>query len=155
MNRDDALSHGSGNGGTQHSALLRTFLMFERRQQPMVPLAVFRSRLIRNAMAAGFVIGVSLLIGMLGYRWTGYDAATGRSLGWLESLYNASMILTGMGPADQRDPPPRPEMWFATFYAIFAGVVFLVSVGVLIAPVVHRVIHHFNLEAEEDAKASS
>jgi hypothetical protein len=154
VNKDDALSHGSGDGGKEHPALLRKLLLFERRQQPMVPVEVFRSRLIRNALAAGVIITVSLLIGMVGYHWTGTDRATHRGLGWLESLYNASMILTGMGPADQRDPPPRPEMWFATFYAIFAGVVFLVSVGVLLAPVVHRTIHHFNLESEEDEKKS-
>jgi hypothetical protein len=153
VNKDDALSHGNRGPG-EHPPLIKNFLLFERRQQPIVPIDVFRSRLIRNSFVAGLMIAVSLLIGMLGYHWTSHDPVTGRTLGWLESLYNASMILTGMGPADQRDPPPRPEMWFATFYAIFAGVVFLVSVGVLIAPVVHRVIHHFNLESEEDEKGS-
>ena len=154
MNRDDALSHGSGGKEPEHPALLKKLLLFERRQQPMVPVEVFRSRLIRNALAAGVIITISLVIGMFGYRWTGTDPVTHRGLGWLESLYNASMILTGMGPADQRDPPPRPEMWFATFYAIFAGVVFLVSIGVLVAPVVHRTIHAFNLESDEDEKKS-
>ena len=153
MNKDDALSHGSEGGG-EHPPLIKKLLLFERRQQPMVPIEVFRGRLIRNTLSAALMIAVSLLIGTLGYRWTSHDPITGRTLGWLESLYNASMILTGMGPADQRDPPPRPEMWFATFYSIFAGVVFLVSVGVLIAPIAHRVIHHFNLEAEEDEEKS-
>jgi hypothetical protein len=37
---------------------------------------------------------------------------------------------------------------FASFYAIYCGVIFLVVAGILLAPIIHRFIHHFHLEAD-------
>ena len=74
----------------------------------------------------------------------GYHAIGG--LPWVDSILNASMILTGMGPVD----PMRTAAakLFASAYAIFSGVAFLTSVGVLLAPLFHRFLHHFHLEVE-------
>jgi hypothetical protein len=58
------------------------------------------------------------------------------------------MILGGMGPVDNREVVPNAEKWFASAYALFAGVVFLVSVAVLLAPVLHRALHRFHLRDE-------
>jgi hypothetical protein len=44
---------------------------------------------------------------------------------------------------------------FASFYALFAGMVFLVAVGVMVTPVFHRILHHFHLEIEEDEENKS
>lgn len=148
MNKDDALSHGNRGPG-EHPPLIKNFLLFERRQQPIVPIDVFRSRLIRNSFVAGLMIAVSLLIGMLGYHWTSHDPVTGRTLGWLESLYNASMILTGMGPVDRLES--SGAKLFASGYSLFSGVAFLTSVGVLGAPVIHRLMHRFHLGLDEES----
>jgi hypothetical protein len=146
MNPDEAMGHGPHG---KKPPLMKRLLFFERRQQPLMSQAAFRDRLIRNAAAAGVMLGVSLVIGTMGYHLTSQEADTGTRLGMIESFYNASMILTGMGPADVRPNIPPAEMVFASFYALFSGVVFLVSMGVLLAPVVHRAVHHFNLEVEE------
>ncbi len=119
--------------------MIHRFMSFERRHQPLVPRAVYHARVRRNALVAGAILAVSLGIGVVGYRVCG-------GLSWLDSLYNASMILGGMGPVDARPEVPAAEKWFASAYALFAGVVFLVSVAVLLAPVVHRAIHRFHLE---------
>jgi hypothetical protein len=37
---------------------------------------------------------------------------------------------------------------FASFYALYSGVVLLASVGVLAAPIFHRFLHHFHLQDE-------
>src|SRR5713101_2917166 len=117
-------------------------LHFEHRHQPLLPAAKFRSRLVESAALAGLLIAVSLGLGMLGYHFVA-------GLSWLDSLLNASMILTGMGPVD----PMRTvaAKLFASGYAIFSGVAFLTSVGVLLAPVVHRFLHRFHLEADEES----
>ncbi len=95
-----------------------------------------------TAIALG-VIGGGLLIGMIGYHWIG-------SLTWQEAFYYSAMILSGEGP------PPDPQvltgvaLWhlhlFAGFYALFSGVTFITTVGVLFAPAVHRFLHRFHLE---------
>ncbi len=124
--------------------MIHRFVTFERRHQPLVPVRVYHARVRRNALVAASILGVSLAIGVVGYHVFG-------GLGWLDSLYNASMILGGMGPVDARPEVPAAEKWFASAYALFAGVVFLVSVAVLLAPVVHRAIHRFHLEDDPQA----
>jgi len=115
--------------------------MFEHHKQPLASRSEFTRRLVRfSALAAG-ILSVSLGIGVLGYHFL-------EGLSWLDSLVNASMILGGMGPLD----PIRTTAgkWFASFYALYSGMVILVAAGVMGAPVLHRILHHFHLEMEED-----
>jgi len=113
---------------------------FERRHQPVAPRKVFRSRLLRSLALGGSVLGISLAVGVAGYHWL-------VGLGWLDALLNASMILGGMGPVD---PVARTGgKWFASVYALYSGVALLTSVGVIFAPVLHRVLHVFHAETEE------
>jgi hypothetical protein len=65
-------------------------------------------------------------------------------LRWIDAFANAAMILSGMGPLDPIKT--NAGRLFAGFYAIFSGVAFLTTVGVLLAPVVHRFLHRFHLE---------
>jgi hypothetical protein len=119
----------------------------ERRHEPLLPYPVFLCRLGRSVLAGAAIIFGSLAIGVLGYRWTG-------QLSWLDSLYNASMILGGMGPVDDRGLGiPAAEKWFASAYALFAGMALLVIVGVMFAPLFHRFLHHFHLVEDEEKKA--
>jgi hypothetical protein len=54
------------------------------------------------------------------------------------------MILTGMGPVDPIKT--TGSKFFASAYALFSGVIFLTSIGIVLAPVFHRVVHKFHLE---------
>ena len=98
----------------------------------------FRSHLAQNAGIAGIALTVSLAAGMAGYHWLA-------PMSWIDAFVNASMLLGGMGPVD--DPKTDEGKLFAGFYALYAGLVFLVVAGVLLAPVVHRVLHRFHWEA--------
>ncbi len=112
----------------------------ERRHEPLASRRVFLQRVLLYLGFSIGIIGVSLGIGMLGYHLT-------EGLSWLDSLLNASMILGGMGPVDALKT--TAGKLFASFYALFAGMVFLVAVGVLLAPVVHRFFHAFHLVPDE------
>lgn len=118
-------------------------MRLEHRRQPLLPAHLFRRRLASYAAVALGLVAVSLAIGAVGYH-----AFAG--LSWIDSLLNASMILTGMGPVD----PMRSTAGklFASAYALFSGVAFLTIVGVLLAPVVHRFLHRFHLEIEDDQR---
>jgi hypothetical protein len=110
---------------------------------PIPPRRFFFRRMLHNAGIAAGVVGGGLLIGMIGYHRLG-------GMGWVDSFYYASMILAGEGP------PADPQALtgaallnlhlFAGFYALFSGVTFITTVGVLFAPVVHRFLHKFHLE---------
>jgi hypothetical protein len=115
--------------------------MFEHHKQPLASRSEFTKRMLRfGALAAGILL-FSLGIGVLGYHVL-------EGLSWLDSLLNASMLLGGMGPLAQLQTVAGK--WFASFYALFAGMVFLVAVGVIFTPILHRILHHFHLEIEED-----
>lgn len=118
---------------------------WESRHEPLLPLAQFRRRMVNSALLGGTVIGGSLALGVVGYHLSG-------PFGWLDALYNASMILGGMGPVDTRALAEQPAAlkWFASFYALYAGVALLTSVGVIFAPVVHRVLHRFHLDHPDE-----
>jgi hypothetical protein len=69
-------------------------------------------------------------------------------LPWIDSLLNASMILGGMGPVNPL--ASTAGKLFASFYALFSGILFLVIASILMAPVVHRFLHKLHLNVEED-----
>ncbi len=115
--------------------------MYEHRSKPLISRKEFIKRLFKNFLLSMLIIALSLLLGIIGYHYT-------ENLGWLDSLLNASMILTGMGPVD----PMVTESGkiFASVYALFSGVAFLTTIAVLLAPVVHRFFHKFHLDVDEE-----
>jgi hypothetical protein len=114
---------------------------FERLHQPLLPFPEFRRRMLRYTLGALALVAASLGIGTVGYHVIG-------GLPWVDSVLNASMILTGMGPVD----PMRTTAakLFASLYAIFSGVAFLSIVGVLVAPIVHRMLVRFHLDMDQE-----
>lgn len=112
-------------------------MRLEHRSQPLTPRHRFLRRLAAYALAAGLLIGISLLIGVLGYRHLA-------GLGWVDALLNASMILGGMGPVDSLADAPAKV--FASAYALYSGVALLGTVSLLLTPVVHRILHRMHLE---------
>lgn len=114
--------------------------LLERSRHALLPRPLFYRRMLAFGVFSFSILAVSLGIGILGYHWL-------EGMGWIDALLNASMILGGMGPVDSLKTDSGKV--FASAYAIFSGVVFLVSVGVLITPVAHRLFHHFHLELEE------
>ena len=114
-------------------------LVFERRHDPLISKQEFARRLVNNGILGLAILALALAIGIAGYRVFG-------GLSWIDSTLNASMILGGMGPVDTLHS--NAAKLFASFYAIFSGVVFLAVFGILAAPVYHRIMHRFHLEEE-------
>ena len=115
---------------------------YEHKTQELLPRALFLRRLLGHVLLAAGFLTVALAIGILGYHLS-------EGFGWLDALLNASMILGGMGPVD----PVRSAAGkvFASFYALFSGVVFLGIAGIIVAPIAHRLLHRLHLEMQDDA----
>jgi hypothetical protein len=111
--------------------------MYEHRRQPLLGRPDFARRVARHAAAGAALIGASLGIGVLGYR----NLA---GLGWIDALLNASMILSGMGPVSPL--PGDAAKVFASAYALYSGLVLLITVAILVAPLLHRIMHRLHLE---------
>jgi hypothetical protein len=110
--------------------------MYEHHKQPLAKPEVFARRLMKNGLIGIVLLFFSLGIGMIGYHFL-------ENLSWIDSLLNASMILGGMGPVDPLQTDAGKI--FASFYALYSGVVLLASVGILATPIFHRFLHHFHL----------
>ena len=105
-----------------------------------MPRRQFLQRMLRFAAISALIIGSSLILGASGYHWIA-------GLDWVDALLNATMILTGMGPVTTLETDAAKL--FATGYALFSGVVFLSTIAVLWAPVVHRFLHALHIEEGE------
>jgi hypothetical protein len=111
-------------------------MKFEHRHQPLASRHVFVRRLVRYIGYAAIFLSVSLSLGVLGYHYI-------CALPWVDALLDASMILSGMGPVS---PIPNDAgKYFASAYALFSGVAFLGTFSIIIAPVLHRVMHRLHL----------
>ncbi|NBB22451.1 hypothetical protein GVN20_24065 [Runella sp. CRIBMP] len=113
--------------------------MFEHHSQKVLPRPKFQRRVLKYSLVALGMIGVSWIIGAAGYHYL-----THPHLSWVDSFYNAAMILGGMGPVDPLKCDTAKI--FASFYALFSGITFLSATSVLFAPFIHRFFHILHVD---------
>lgn len=109
--------------------------MYESRTQAPLPHASFVHRLLLHLAGALGLLALSLGVGMAGYVYF-------EQLSWIDAFVNAAMLLGGMGPVNM--PLTQGGKMFAGFYALYAGLVFIVTAALIFTPVVHRVLHKFH-----------
>lgn len=114
--------------------------MYESRHQPPLSRHRFAHRLLTHASAAGLLAAGSLALGVAGYM--GFE-----HLSPLDALLNAAMLLGGMGPVNA--PQSAAGKLFASFYALYAGLVFIVTAALLLTPVLHRLLHRFHWDERD------
>ncbi len=118
-------------------------IRFERKSEPLASRGVFLLRLGGNVFWSLIIIGVSVVGGMAGYHYTEH-------MSWLDAFANASMIASGMGPL-----APLATVdgkWFAGFYALYSGLVLVGASSLILAPILHRVMHSLHVDDDDDAK---
>ncbi len=116
-------------------------MKLEHRRQPLASPKTYVLRQLKFVLAAMVIVGVSLFIGTAGYM---YFAA----YPLVDAFLNASMILGGMGPVGSL--PSDGAKWFASFYALYSGIALMTTVAIILAPVLHRVLHRLHLDDQGD-----
>jgi hypothetical protein len=114
--------------------------MYERKHQKVAPASVFMKRMVTHILMAGLLSAAALFVGVAGYHWLA-------GFGWVDSLLEASMILGGMGPINL--VTTRGAKIFASGYALFSGLAFIVLIGIVLAPAVHRMLHKFHADERD------
>ena len=112
--------------------------MYERHHEPLISREAYLRRIARSGGLASVAVLAALFLGVSGYHWI-------EGLPWVDSILNAAMILGGMGPVAELQT--TAGKLFAAAYALFSGLMFIVVAGLLFAPVIHRFLHKFHLEA--------
>jgi len=113
---------------------------FEQKHEKLAPMPVFIQRVLESLAMSMLLIGFCLFLGIAGYHWLA-------ALGWIDSLLEASMILGGMGPVHELHTSTAKI--FASLYALFSGVVFIGIMGLVLAPLAHRMLHSFHLDDKD------
>jgi hypothetical protein len=114
-------------------------MRYERRSERVLSRRAFAARMLRHAAGGAVIVLGSLACGMAGYMYF-------EGLPALDAFLNVAMLLAGMGPVD--DPVKPMGKLFAGLFALYAGLVFLLVAGIVLAPVAHRVLHHFHAADE-------
>jgi hypothetical protein len=118
--------------------------VFEHRTSPLLPRQVFYRRVGKCLLLGCSLLAMALGIGMVGYHFLEH-------LAWLDAFANAAMILSGMGPLAPLET--SAGKFFGGCYALFSGLLFLTVAGIILAPLAHRLLHKFHLEAMEKKKS--
>lgn len=113
--------------------------MYESRKQSPISREDFARRLLSHLAVAVALLAASLALGMAGYMAL-------ERLSWIDAFLNAAMLLGGMGPVNA--PQTAAGKLFAGAYALYAGLAFIVTAGLLFTPVLHRLIHKFHWDAK-------
>jgi hypothetical protein len=118
----------------------RGWWKYERRADELAPRSIFIKRIIASLGVALAVIAVALTVGITGYHFIS-------GLNWVDSFLEASMILGGMGPVNELHGDAAKI--FASIYALASGLVVIVLMGIMLAPVAHRVLHKFHVDEDD------
>jgi hypothetical protein len=113
---------------------------FERRRERLISHRRFADRMLKAVGLWCMLAGVGLAIGMAGY-------ATFEGMSLADSYVNAAMILSGMGPMGELKTTAGKV--FAGSYAIFSGLLIVIATGFVLAPIFHRLLHHFHVESHQ------
>ena len=116
---------------------------YEHRLAPLLPWPAFRRRLLWTTAIGLLLIAISLAIGMAGYK-----LFTPKPMSWTDAFLNASMILSGMGPVEDFQDCNHCDgaKIFAGLYALYSGLALISIAGIILSPVIHRLLHTFHLE---------
>jgi hypothetical protein len=109
--------------------------MFTKFTDPVPPFSVFLRLLLKSVLIGILLITIALGAGMWGYHY--YE-----KMPWVDAFVNAAMILSGMGPVSTL--ATDDGKLFAGFYALFSGLFFILIMGILLAPLMHRLFHKFH-----------
>jgi hypothetical protein len=113
--------------------------MYERHHEELASTGRFLKRMLQHLGVALLLVTVSLGIGMVGYVWL-------EGLDWYDAFLHASVTLCGMGVV--RVPEANEAKVFVGLYAMYSGMIFLAAAGIIVAPVLHRVMHLFHLKED-------
>ncbi len=107
--------------------------MYENRYIRPISFVKFLLRILAHSGISIILLGLSLLIGMIGFMYT-------EDMTILDAFLNSSMLLGGMGPIKTAGLSDSGKL-FSGIYALYTGLVLIAVMSIMIAPVVHRIMH--------------
>ncbi len=113
--------------------------MFESRNQPLATTSQFAFRVSRCIFYGLLFLLTTVSIGMAGYHFL-------EGMNWIDAFANAALTLADMGLIDPI--VTTSGKLFTGIYALLSGLVFFSFLGIIFAPIIHRLFHKFHLDAQ-------
>ena len=115
---------------------------FEGQHEKLISNRQFVARMVRFAIL-GLTIEIAVIvIGALGFHYIG-------GLKWLDGALNATMVITGNGPAFT--PHSEGAKLFQILFSLIGVICFILILSVMLVPALHRVLHHFHVAPDDSA----
>ena len=105
------------------------------------PITIFIRKFLSYLGLSALFISLGLIVGIIGYHWAA-------DLSWLDALVEASMILSGMGPISPLSTT-RAKV-FASLYALFSGLIFVLAMGIVLSPLVYSLVRQFQVNLKKE-----
>ena len=115
--------------------------MFERHHEPLLPVPQFFGRIARSLIVAAIIDGCALAVGSVGLRWL-------EGLDWIDAWLNAALVMTGNGPTAHAQSISGKA--FLLIYALGGVLIFAAVISVVMAPILHRMLHAFHAAVPDD-----
>ncbi len=115
--------------------------MYESRSEELISRKRFALRVLVHLLVAMAFVTFSLLMGVVGYLWIEGGAH------WHDVTLNMAMIASGIGPIML--PQTVKGKIFLAIYGGYISVVYVAVMGVVFAPILHRVLHVFHLDGDD------
>lgn len=116
--------------------------MYESKDQPLLPGRHFTHRLVTHVLYAFAVLAVTTVIGVAAHIWL-------EPIHWHDAVLNTALIVGGIGPYIV--PKTALGKLFFAGYSMFVGLVFAATLGIILAPLAHRILHKFHLDANDNS----
>jgi hypothetical protein len=104
-------------------------------------ITIFLSKFLSYLGLSALFISLGLIVGIIGYHWAA-------GLSWIDSLVEASMILSGMGPISPLSTTSAKV--FASLYALFSGLIFVIAMGIVLSPLVYSLLSQFPVNLKQE-----
>lgn len=116
--------------------------MYESRTEAVISPRQFHLRLLRHGLAASLLLIGSILFGVLGHLYFEPHVPLH------DAIFNATLLLGGVGPVIL--PESMGGKLFLAAYGLYVGLVFVATIGLILAPVAHRILHRFHFDDSDD-----
>ena len=105
-------------------------------------ITIFIRKFLGYVGLSALFISLGLILGIVGYHWAA-------GLSWLDALVEASMILSGMGPISPLST--TSAKLFASLYALFSGLIFVIAMGIVLSPLVYSLLSQLQVNLTQNS----
>ncbi len=114
--------------------------MYERKSKPLIDRNAFKKRILLHVLAAFILVVLTLALGVAGHVY--FD-----NMEPIAAFVASITLASGLGLSIL--PESTSGQLFTSLYGIFSGYVYIATSTIVLAPIIHRIMHKFHLDEQQ------